>query len=357
MKKEMAKCILAAMGMLVMILDAKQALVGAKEGMLLCAQAIIPTLLPFLVLSSILTSSLTGSQLPWTKPLARLLHIPVGAESAFLVGLLGGYPSGAQAVSQLYQSGNITESTAQRMLGFCSNAGPAFIFGIAGAAFTDIRHSWTLWGIHIISAIIVAWTLPHHAAIITTKQDAKKITLSDAVKRSVMILAQVCGWVILFRILLGFMQRWVLWLLPIPLQVLLCGLLELANGCALLPKIEPEGLRFLICGAILSFSGICVWMQTAAVTGKLGLGKYGIGKILQTIISLILCYFYQLLAFPLNQQLKISIPIVVTSAFIPIMLRFFLKKSKKRIAIPEIMLYNGEKYTQRGLPNVFQKTN
>ena len=69
------------------------------------------------------------------------------------------------------------------------------------------------------------------------------LTLPDALQCSLKIMANVCGWIILFRILIAFMTRWVLWLLPVPAQVAITGILELSNGCCALDKISNEELK------------------------------------------------------------------------------------------------------------------
>ena len=76
-------------------------------------------------------------------------------------------------------------------------------------------------------------------------------------------------------------------------QVILTGLLELANGCCELEKIANDGLRFMAAAVMLSFGGLCVAMQTLSVTEKLGLGSYLPGKLLQTLISLMLAFGVQ----------------------------------------------------------------
>ena len=87
-------------GLLVLILDAKTALQGARQGVELCLKTVIPSLFPFFVLSILLTSSLLGSRIPLLRPLGRLCGVPKGAESLLIPAFLGGYPVGAQSVPE-----------------------------------------------------------------------------------------------------------------------------------------------------------------------------------------------------------------------------------------------------------------
>ena len=124
-KRTLSVCF-AGIGMMALILDASSALYGASEGIDLCVRTVIPSMFPFLVLSIFLTGQMFSLRLRWLRPLGRLLHLPENAEVIFLVGLLGGYPMGAQCIRQAYDTGGLSRPDAQRMLCFCSNAGPAF---------------------------------------------------------------------------------------------------------------------------------------------------------------------------------------------------------------------------------------
>ena len=138
--------------MLICILDFKTAFAGAAEGVNLCLTVLIPSLLPFMILASILIQSLGQRSV---GKLGKILKIPSGAESIFLVGLLGGYPIGAQCLSRKYTEDDLSKDEAQRMLAFCNNAGPAFIFGMGSNLFENPYICWLIWGIHILSSILV----------------------------------------------------------------------------------------------------------------------------------------------------------------------------------------------------------
>lgn len=278
----------AALGMLVLILDSKTALQGAQTGIDLCLRTVIPSLFPFFLLSIVLTSSFLGSSLPWLRPMGKLCGIPTGAESILISAFLGGYPVGAQAIATAYRSGQLSKADAERMLSFCNNAGPAFLFGMVASMFPERGMAWLLWGIHIASAILVALLMPGISAEAVKMAGQSGISLSQALQRAIGVMATVCGWVVLFRVVIAFLERWVLWLLPMAAQVAVTGLLELSNGCCELWKIADVHTRLLVCSAILSFGGLCVTMQTVSVTSGISLRRYFLGKGIQTLISLLL---------------------------------------------------------------------
>lgn len=288
MKKRSYVGLAAAIGMLVLILDSKTALEGARTGIDLCLRTVIPSLFPFFLLSILLTRSLLGSSLPWLGPVGALCRMPKGAEPILISAFLGGYPVGAQAVAAAYNSGHLSKTDAQRMLGFCSNAGPAFLFGMVGTMFSNGATAWVLWLIHIVAALLTAAILPGGSRATVTLESNRTVTLPDALRSALGVMAAVSGWVVLFRVVIAVLNRWALWFLPMELRVAVVGLLELSNGCCELWKIPNEAIRFLICSGILSFGGLCVTMQTVSVTTGLSLKTYCIGKLMQTVFSLVL---------------------------------------------------------------------
>ena len=329
MARKLRTSILAAIGLLVLILDSKTAFYGASAGLELCIQTVIPSLLPFFLLSILLTSSLSGEKISILKPIGRLCRIPNGAESLVLIGILGGYPAGAQCVTQAYENGAITRSTAQRMIAFCNLAGPAFLFGIVANKFSSENTAWALWGIHILSAILVSAVIPGTPEIASLRS-GKLITISAALQRSLRVMAGVCGWIVVFRVIIAFLERWFLWMLSPSLQVAIMGILELSNGCCDLMLISSEGLRFIVVSGMLAFGGLCVFMQTASVTQGLSLKPYLFGKLLQTLFSITLANGLQILLFDSSDRVRFSIGLwVAIVAAIAVTVKYLHKKQKK----------------------------
>lgn len=325
--------VLAALGMLALILDPKTAVSGGFTGVEMCLKTVIPSLLPFFILSVILTGTVTGRKLGFMRSLCKRCGIPEGAESILLVGLLGGYPVGAQCVCQAYTDGQLDRRDARRMLGFCSNAGPAFLFGMVGPLFRSGAEPAMLWGIHIFSAMAVGFLMPGKRSVKSNAMSSSPLTMGQAMERSIRVMANVCGWVILFRVILAFLDRWFLWLLPDTGKILLCGILELTNGCLGLSGTESEYLRFVLSSVFLGFGGVCVAMQTVSITTQAGLGTglYFPGKILQTCISAVL----SLLAAPLlYADSKVEAWYFLIPAVIAAGVLLILKNEKINSSIP-----------------------
>ncbi len=328
-KKRIWSVVLASAGLGILILDSRSALTAAAEGIQLCISTVIPSLFPFFVISALLTAELAGHAFPALSPLERLLGMPAGSASLFLVGLLGGYPVGARSICQAFECGQLKKADARRMLGFCNNAGPAFLFGMCGGLFSSPHIPWILWMTQIFSAIAVGCILPgksSHRISLTRKG----LTLSQAMNLSLSTMAQVCGWVVLFRVILTFLQRWFFFFLPQTFQICLTGFLELSNGCVSLKDIASEGLRFILCSGFLSFGGVCVSMQTLSVTQSTGSGLYFPGKILQLILCVSLSLLLQPVLF--SQENRVLIPPVVVTICLGILTVFavFLRKQENK---------------------------
>ena len=311
--KQIFSGILAACTMLLVILDTKTAVIGAKEGIDLCLQTVIPSLFPFFVLSGIINNRIGGSSLSAMRPITKLCKIPNGAESIMILGLTAGYPIGAQMIYQCYSQKQISKSAAKRMLGFCNNAGPAFIFGILTPLFQNRIIPWVLWGIHIITAIIVGIVIPSADNITCNMSTSPAITLPQALYKAIKTTAIVCAWILVFRIILSFCNRWFLWIFPISYQVLFSSLLELSNGCVQLVAIQQQGLRFILASSMLAFGGICVGLQTRSCTEELGYGKYYPGKVLQTLLSFLFSIILQPILFDKSHIVNIPLPYILLS--------------------------------------------
>lgn len=310
----------AVVGMLILILDSKTALEGAQEGIILCVKTVIPSLFPFFILTFLLTNAFHGLTPELLRPIRSWCNLPAGSEAVLISGYLGGYPVGAQCIAQTYNNGGLRKEDAQRMLGFCNNAGPAFLFGMVGPMFSEGWMAWALWIIHITSALAVARILPG-AVSACHVQKQSPLTLADALEKAIHTMALVCGWVIFFRVIVQFLNRWLLWACPVPIRIMLAGVLELSNGCYCLQQIENESLRFILASVLIAGGGLCVTMQTISVTRGLSLRFYYWGKILQTLVSLLLSWsvisgsivpllLCLLASFPLfrKKQKKCSIP-------------------------------------------------
>ena len=279
--KNLARSIIIVGTMLVLILNSSACIAGCSKGIELCIKSVIPALFPFLILSPLFTSSMCFKLPHW---LHEALKIPDGGDNLWITGCLGGYPVGAQCIAQAAESGQISKHDARRLMAFCCNCGPGFVFGICSSFFYEKWVAWALWLCQIAGSAVIGFLISgnHDRADLSP---APKMSFMDAFRNALNAMAQICGWVILFRCLIEFIQDFGLEPQSIPIRVIFIGMLELTNGCFALPMIHNEALRFLVCEALLCLGGLCVAMQTASVARKIPLGFYLLGKIGHSIIS------------------------------------------------------------------------
>ena len=341
--------IMTAAGILLLIIDNRTAFTGAADGLEMCIKTVVPALLPFFVLSNILTASLVSRAPRILSPIGKICKIPSGQETLFLIGILGGYPVGAKSIQQASSAGYLSKEDASRMLPFCNNAGPSFIFGIAALQFSDRATAWILWGIQVLSALFTGFIIPGKITRKRTNISTQSLTITTALADSLKALGNVCGWIILMRVVIAFLQRWLLWLLPINTVVLLTGLLELANGCHVLTQISNESFRFIIASGILSFGGLCVSFQTKSVTQGLSFGWYLPGKILQ-------CSFCVMAAICIQPILNPSVHLpksafIISFCFVLVnSIIIKLKGREKAVAFSKNIVYNVKNIAKGSYP-------
>lgn len=350
MKIRYIKIFLIVAGFTLLIIDTKTATMGIQSGIGLCLQSVIPSLLPFIILSKYLTSQLYGIQLPFLSPLGKLCGIPEGLESIMAVGLIGGYPIGAQLITDAWKKGICDEKTAIRMLGFCNNAGPAFIFGVCAELFNIPCAGWLILLIQTASSICCGIILPGKERAAGGKVTLQPITFVKNVELAIRAMISICSWILCFRIIISYVDHYVTMNNPI-FRTSLLSALELVNGCTESNSVVSEPIRFIIVNAILSFGGLCVWMQTAATVGGLSMKWFCFGKIMQCIFSATFASMMQFLIYKHStiaetRLIPILGVIIITGLFAGKIVVAFLKK----------MLYDkSKKYKSRWQYAVSQK--
>ena len=129
---------------------------SAKEGLLLWFQVVLPALLPFLILSSVILglgidSSISRLAAP---VLTRVFGISRAGCYPVVIGMLSGYPLGAATVGEMLRRERISVEEAQYILHFCNNASPMFLLQFIGVNCLGFRQPLLVLGIIYLSA----WT-------------------------------------------------------------------------------------------------------------------------------------------------------------------------------------------------------
>lgn len=272
MKKSAQGALLLAVGiaMVCLILDSHAAAQAASGAINLSLRTVVPSLFPMFVLSGLLVDGLAGTKSRALSLLEGFLCLPKGSGSLFLLGMVGGFPVGAQCIVQAVDGESLSREDGQRMLGFCNNCSPAFLFGILGSVLAGGYAPWMVFLVQLESAMMVAILWPSQSGNEMTIQ-AKQVSLPKAVSRAVRSMVSVCAWMVLAGVMTGFLDRWLFPILPIPVPEMLAGLMELTTGVLGLTAVSHEGGRFILCCTFVCFGSASVLLQIQSIAGEMGL--------------------------------------------------------------------------------------
>ena len=282
---------LPAAVMVLILLSPQQAAEAVRQAMQLCAGSVIPSLFPFLVLSSLVVGSGAPGASPLTAFLGRCLGCSSTGARLFLLSLLGGYPVGPRLMGQLVRRGDLSHREAEHLLLFCNNAGPAFVLGFVGLGLLgSLRAGVWLYLLHALSALLIALLFRPRQPF---SSPAQSRTLSpsfsqelvEAITSAGSAMVQVCAFITFFYTALHlFAQRSGI------AHPLVLGFVELTCG---LTRLTPTRAGFVMAAGLLGWGGLSVHAQTAAALSGTGvsLQNHLRGKFLQGIFSAILAIF------------------------------------------------------------------
>ena len=302
-----------------------QAMTGAKNGLTLCCNVIIPSLFPFFVLSSLAVdlglAAYLGRLLEGVmRPLFRVSGC---CAMAVVLGFVGGYPLGAKTALELYRQGLCTKTETERLLAFCNNSGPAFIFGVVGAGiFGSGQIGLLLYASHCVASLLTGLLFRfygHEDPRATATGYPKPIAattipaaFTNGVVRSFSNLLNICAFVIFFSALLQLMSYFgvftaiarLLSLMGVSSRYapqLVAGLLELTSGVSSLGGVASSAGSISMAAFMLGWAGLSVHCQVLCFLIDSGLSArtYLLGKFLHGLISAALTYLVTTL-FPLT---------------------------------------------------------
>lgn len=288
-----------------------QAIAGAKDGLTLCFNVIVPSLFPFFVLSSLVVDLGLAAYLGRAlEGLMRpLFRVSGSCAAAVALGFIGGYPVGARTALQLYQQGLCSKTEAERLLSFCNNSGPAFILGVVGAGvFGDNRVGLLLYFTHALASLAVGLLFRFYGGAERKhppRPQAKPIqavtiptAFTGAVVRSLQSTLNICAFVVFFAVVLqlmsaygvfsalakllalaGFQPEWA--------RRLVAGLLELSSGVSSLQGSTHLAGRVSMAAFMLGWAGLSVHCQVLSFLADSGLSvkTYLAGKLCHGLIA------------------------------------------------------------------------
>jgi sporulation integral membrane protein YlbJ len=293
-----------------------QAADGAREGLTLCLDVIVPSLFPFFVLSALLIelglADCLGRALE--RVMRPVFNLPGVCGAAVALGFLGGYPVGARTAMALYERGLCSRPETERLLSFCNNSGPAFIFGAVGAGlFTSGRAGLLLYLAHALASLTVGVLFRFYRRDATATARAAHrpaapcarlpLAFVRSVSSSFRAVLGLCAFVVFFAVAVRMLFLFGVipaaarglgrLLAPLGLRAdtaeqLITGLLEITSGLWRLEGSAASiGSRIALAAFLLGWAGLSVHCQVLSFIGESGLRTwtYFAGKALHACLS------------------------------------------------------------------------
>lgn len=269
----------------VLIILSPGAKAGAKEGLALAQNTILPSLLPLLMIFMIIMKSKAGAVLTnlFGGIIYKTLKLPAAALPAVLFGLIGGYPTGAMLTQSLYRDGDISRSQAQRIMKFNVCGGAGFIITAVGTVtLSSQKAGLILFASNVLSSIIIAvgtsfgqkrdGQLASGTAVPLPIGDAMCLSASEGMKS----MLNLTAFIVLFSAFDG----------AISVPKLLEPIFEITNGiCTGDTYTLPETSAFL------AFGGFCIHLQLLSSIKEFGMSyiSFLVWRIVGAFLSYWIC--------------------------------------------------------------------
>lgn len=307
MKKTFLPCILTTLFFL-MLLHSSETMAGALNGLNLWLFTVVPSLLPYMMISAFLTENgsfrlLSRFLSPVTK---HVFGLSEECGYVILLGFLCGYPIGSKLSADLVKRNEISVREGQVLISFCNNVSPAFMItfligGVIGIPALSTKLLAVMLGVPLLLGILFS-----RASLYLERKKSlysKQKTASEKQPASVQTSSfDVCitasfencfrlgGYIILFSILSEFIRN-VLAASPL-LQNRICAMLEITSGLNIYAgNACPPYVLLTECPAFTAFGGLCCLMQTHSMIRDSGLSLrlYFLSKLLTGAVTFFAC--------------------------------------------------------------------
>lgn len=300
--------------LIIMLLFSEAAFRGASLGLLLWFQNVLPTLLPFIIISNLIIRLDISRQISkvFYPFLGRLFNISREGCYPIVIGFLSGLPMGAKSSADLVLGRRISQKEGQFLFTMCNNASPMFIIGYIAITQLNLPNIKLalfiiIYGSAILGAIIYRYLHDRFTKSIsndpfdyiekTTSVSASNRFSFNLLDNSIMngfeIVTRIGGYIILFSILAQIMKE------VVPgsglVKAFLMGILEITTGISQICNINISiKIKIVLITMLTSFGGFSGIAQTKSVLqdSRLSIRTYLLAKLLSAGIALILAILY-----------------------------------------------------------------
>lgn len=296
-------CVIALF--VLMLLFPQPVFKGASSGLLLWFNVILPTLLPFMIVSNLLigTRAIDAISKVFGPVMCRLFGVTRYGSFAIIAGFLCGYPMGGKVTADLVRKQYITWQEGQYLLSFTNNTSPMFIISyVVWQNLKDTSRTMPALLILILSPILCSFLFRiyyrpgariHSSEYPPLPKAAAASLMDSCIMNGFETITKVGGYIMLFSILIALLQK-----LPLDhflFSLLLLPSLEMTNGIPLLcaSPLSADAC-FVLSLALTSFGGWCSVAQTRSMVQgtRLPITPYIIEKLITTLVTSLLAYTY-----------------------------------------------------------------
>lgn len=295
---------------------------GASSGLMLWFMNVLPTLLPFIIVSNmIINLNIAGKISRLLYPLfGKLFRVSPNGCYPILVGFLSGLPMGAKSTADLVEANRIDSDEGFFLLSMCNNASPIFIMSYIATnqlQMPGLRLILLLiiYGSSVISANL--YRIYKNNIIKKNRKNAFHITevykessgiggeyrsvrfSFDILDKSIMngfeVITKIGGYIILFSILAQIINE-IGAGLSLP-KAIIIGFLEITTGIDHICKLPiGKNTKIVLASVLTSFGGLSGLAQTKSVLGKsrLSVKFYIAVKLLSAFVAMVLTLVYVL---------------------------------------------------------------
>lgn len=284
-----------------------EAFEASSYGLMLWFRQILPTLLPFSILSDLVLSSNLFPALQRFLERKKIPCGPIPPEELFVIGcgFLFGFPIGSKLASDLCENGDISKRHAQMLCAFTNNLSPVFVSGFVCSSL--FRHNdWILptylilYGPPFIIGILWLLIFREKQTGIHKKPASRfqiNMQILDAgIIRGFETLIKLCGYIILFSIGVSMLSDCTA--IPPFIRMILIGNTEVSNGITMLADfICTTDMKYILMIQFLSTGGLSGIAQTGSMIHHAGLSlkHYVMTKLIFVLCSTLLAAGYRLL--------------------------------------------------------------
>ena len=277
----------------------KDAVNAASVGLVLWYTRVLPTLLPFVILSNILMDSNYLQYLnKITAPLVSRL-IPVSDNGAFVLlsGFLFGFPIGSKNCAALLASGKITRREADVLFIITNNISPVFVTSFILYTQLKLSHlsAVTLLILYFPALLLGSILLSTDARQPASGSQMNFKIIDTGIMDGFETLTRLGGYIMLFSMIASLLQK-----LPVPrvVTLILTGMVEITNGIAMLPDSGlPQSVQYVLAVVYTAFGGLSGIAQTSSMIRDtpLSIKRYCIAKlVLAACCGLLACLVSQI---------------------------------------------------------------